>query len=499
MSAEQSDMSAAINEKSDATTASETSPGRTTARPYAWTNRLMRGGILLLYPLIDFIGIFGCCALAYYTYDLLNIGKQMYYPPEVLLPVCALTGALTCIVLLFTGAYSRESSLLNVVEMRAVIKGVLIAFLLFTLATFGMRLHPARYVVTLAFSYCMVFMVIQRTMLHHLHARIGRLLAIQKRVLIYGAGEIGTALYRHLVNSPRLNFLPLGFIDDDPVKLGRQLNSCGFNTNQCVEVLGDFAHMEKIIRNHRAEFLFVTISSISNEHLEKIIAMTRKLDIRVRFIPNLYRAFLHRLKIAQIGPFPLIEEIDPTHNHYKYFKRIFDFLLALLLLPLILPLFLLIALIIKTDSPGPAIFRQKRVGKNGRLFQMYKFRSLYVESDVYSENPNTPKDPRITRFGKILRRTSLDELPQIWNVLRGEMSFVGPRPEMPFLVDRYNELQQERLKVVPGITGLWQLSGHRKASIHEYMDYDLYYICNMSFFLDIAILIETFFFAFRGI
>lgn len=139
------------------------------------------------------------------------------------------------------------------------------------------------------------------------------------------------------------------------------------------------------------------------------------------------------------------------------------------------------------------------MGKDGKIFQIYKFRSMLTDADPYSVNPSDQNDPRITRAGRFLRKTSLDELPQIINVLKGNMSFVGPRPEMPFIVAEYNEIHLERLKVLPGITGLWQLSGDRKKAIHENMDYDLYYIRNASFFLDVTILIETLIFAFRGI
>jgi len=154
---------------------------------------------------------------------------------------------------------------------------------------------------------------------------------------------------------------------------------------------------------------------------------------------------------------------------------------------------------VKLDSKGPVFFRQKRVGINGRLFEIFKFRSMTAESDPYAVNPTKKGDARITKVGRFLRKTSLDELPQLFNVLKGDMSFVEPRPEMPFIVDSYSEIHRERLKVLPGITGLWQLSGDREKAIHENMDYDLYYIKNCSISLDLAILIETLLFAFRGI
>ena len=128
---------------------------------------------------------------------------------------------------------------------------------------------------------------------------------------------------------------------------------------------------------------------------------------------------------------------------------------SVVLLFLLLPVISIIALAIKTDSKGPVFFRQDRVGKDGRIFQIYKFRSMLTDADPYSVNPSDQNDPRITRTGRFLRKTSLDELPQIINVLKGDMSFVGPRPEMPFIVAEYDEIHKERLKVLPGITGLW--------------------------------------------
>jgi lipopolysaccharide/colanic/teichoic acid biosynthesis glycosyltransferase len=141
---------------------------------------------------------------------------------------------------------------------------------------------------------------------------------------------------------------------------------------------------------------------------------------------------------------------------------------------------------------------QKRVGKNGKLFNIYKFRSMYTSTPQYDVSPTQSSDPRITRLGKFLRRTSLDELPQLINVFLGDMTLVGPRPEMPFIVDRYGDQHRRRLQVVPGITGLWQLSADRALPIHENMEYDLYYIRNRTFFMDIAILLHTLLFAIGG-
>jgi lipopolysaccharide/colanic/teichoic acid biosynthesis glycosyltransferase len=155
--------------------------------------------------------------------------------------------------------------------------------------------------------------------------------------------------------------------------------------------------------------------------------------------------------------------------------------------------------LIKLDSKGSALFRQERVGLNGRRFHMFKFRTMYANASAYAFSPKESDDCRITRLGRILRRTSLDELPQLLNVLLGNMSLVGPRPEMPFIVDTYTERHSQRLRVQPGITGLWQLSGDRNYLIHENIEYDLYYIKHRNFFMDLAILWHTTIFAMRGI
>ena len=176
---------------------------------------------------------------------------------------------------------------------------------------------------------------------------------------------------------------------------------------------------------------------------------------------------------------------------YEAVKRVFDFAAALLLLILLLPAFALIAVLVKVDSPGPALFRQDRIGRHGRKFVLWKFRSMQIDVPKYARSPTTDKDPRLTRMGRLIRRISVDELPQLVSVLKGEMSLVGPRPEMPFIVDRYMHAERRRLAIKPGITGLWQISSCRAHPIHENLQYDLHYIRNQNLILDLSILLRT--------
>jgi lipopolysaccharide/colanic/teichoic acid biosynthesis glycosyltransferase len=183
---------------------------------------------------------------------------------------------------------------------------------------------------------------------------------------------------------------------------------------------------------------------------------------------------------------------------YKICKQVMDVSISAALLVLLSPLLVVIALLIRIDSPGPALFRQERVGKNGKLFPIYKFRTMYASTPKYGRSPTKSNDWRITRIGRALRGIGLDELPQLFNVLLGNMSLVGPRPEMPFIVDEYTAQQRRRLDVTPGLTGLWQLSADRGSPIHENMHYDLYYIRHQSIWMDLAILLHTVMFVLRG-
>ncbi|WP_427179351.1 sugar transferase [Paenibacillus sp. TC-CSREp1] len=175
-----------------------------------------------------------------------------------------------------------------------------------------------------------------------------------------------------------------------------------------------------------------------------------------------------------------------------FWKPLIDVMVAGLLLLVVSPVMILLSILIKLDSKGSVVFRQDRYGKNGVKFRIYKFRTMYMDVSKYSVSPTSSLDPRITRVGRFLRKTSLDELPQLLNILKGEMSFIGPRPELKTIVEQhYTELERRRFVVKPGITGLWQVSEARKEPIHHNLQYDFYYISNMSLRMDIKVIIQT--------
>ncbi|NBD35090.1 MAG: exopolysaccharide biosynthesis polyprenyl glycosylphosphotransferase, partial [Chloroflexi bacterium] len=241
-----------------------------------------------------------------------------------------------------------------------------------------------------------------------------------------------------------------------------------------------------------------------------IVARLHELPVNIRIIPDYFSLALYRATASDFGGIPMINLRDPALNDYqRLLKRGFDLVIGGLLTLLAMPVMIIIAIAIKLDSRGPILFKQKRVGENGRLFDMYKFRSMVVNAEALQEKINqvdeeghlihkVKDDPRVTRVGRFIRRWSLDELPQFFNVLKGDLSLVGPRPEMPWLVEEYENWQRKRFAVPQGITGWWQVNGRSDKMMHLHTDEDLYYIQNYSLWLDILILLKTPWVVLRG-
>jgi len=249
------------------------------------------------------------------------------------------------------------------------------------------------------------------------------------------------------------------------------------------------------VASHRIDELFVSnlFQDSGKTDIQSLATLCRELGVQLHFLPYLSGFVAMRAQLHDVNGIAVISFVAAAPGRVERgVKRMFDLILSGMLLFFLLPLFAVLALLIRRDSPGPVFFKQTRVGKGGRLFPMYKFRTMYVETPSYGFSPRSSDDSRITVLGRLLRKTSLDELPQLWNVIRGEMSLVGPRPEMPFIVEQNDtELYRQRLLVKPGITGVWQISGDRTREIHENISYDIFYIENRSILLDVIILIRT--------
>lgn len=461
--------------------------------------RIFNLSLSLVYPAVDFIVITFTIMCSYKFYRILKIGQYVYYQKTEIIPYSFLAGLITVIVMHLFGVYRKTSSILNVEEIKNAILSISLGFLLLMFIMVFGQINLSRYVLIFSYSFSLIFVVIEKTFFYHFIPLAKNIKELNRKVIIYGAGELGKALYREIANSPKLGLTPIGFIDDDPSKHHLVYYQSGFDSSKGVPVLGGGKDVSRLKGAIGFDEVYVAISNIDSTTLTNVLEKLREENIKVWFVPNLYKVFIGKIKMQQIGQIPLIQEEGESSKPYLYVKKYVDLFLGVICFGLLWPLLLIIALGIKIDSKGPVFFKHKRVGLNGEVFEMYKFRTMFADVNPYAINPLHVDDPRITKFGRYLRKLSLDELPQIINVLVGDMSFVGPRPEMPFIVAEYNEFHKERLKVKPGITGLWQLSGDRKKAIHENMEYDLFYIRNVSFFLDLAILLETSIFAFRGI
>jgi exopolysaccharide biosynthesis polyprenyl glycosylphosphotransferase len=335
--------------------------------------------------------------------------------------------------------------------------------------------------------------IVMARVCYRLFFKISRNNGVQaRRVLVLGAGEVGQRLQVQVDKHHDLGFEFAGYLDDDPQK------------SKIPQVLGKLDESRDVILNKKVNDVVLALPTWAFHKVNELIACLHDLPVRVWVVPDYFALALHQARIEEMAGIPMIDLRAPALNEYQLMvKRAFDLIVTITTAPIVLPIIGLIALLIRLDSRGVAIFTQERVGENGRIFKMYKFRTMIdgAEKDrhyVEKLDPNglilqdkTQPDPRITRLGRILRKTSLDELPQLFNVIRGEMSLVGPRPEMPYLVEQYQPWQRCRFAVPQGMTGWWQINGRSDKPMHQNTQDDLYYVQNYSIWLDMLIILKT--------
>ncbi len=314
--------------------------------------------------------------------------------------------------------------------------------------------------------------------------------------VILGATENGIRLAEFMQRHADIRSGLIGFIDDRIEHLPQQV--AGF------PLLGDSHELERLVREERITQVLVALSWAAESRIEQTVRELRRLPVNVLLVPDM-QAFRHaRNRITQVAGLPMFNVSErPLDGWSPLIKRLEDLMLASLALVLALPVMLLVALAIRLDSPGPVLFRQKRYGYNNKLIEVFKFRSMYCDkADANAERQTTRNDDRITRVGRFIRRTSLDELPQLFNVLLGSMSMVGPRPHATatkaagILFEDAVKEYTARHRVKPGITGWAQINGYRGETdtlekIEKRVEYDLQYIENWSIWFDLYILFRT--------
>jgi exopolysaccharide biosynthesis polyprenyl glycosylphosphotransferase len=306
--------------------------------------------------------------------------------------------------------------------------------------------------------------------------------ASKRRVLIVGTGFVADEVAVRLQNYSWTGLELVGFLSDAP-------NAAN------PKILGTLSDAPRLVAEQRIDEVLIALPLRAHQDMIDLITHLQRAPVSVRVVPDLFDLAFTRAGIENLDGLPIVSLRDPVMTPLqRAVKRIFDLIIAWSAVLIGAIPMLLIAVAVKRDTSGPVIFRQQRVGENGQIFWMYKFRTMVDRADpspATHDIVKRPDDPRLTRTGRWLRRFSLDELPQLFNVIKGEMSLVGPRPELPWLVDHYADWQRKRFNVPQGMTGWWQVNGRSdKPTIAKTRD-DLYYIQNYSLLFDIVILWKT--------
>ncbi len=412
------------------------------------------------------------------------LGLELGRNEPVLTPLLWLAASLIYPAALFTlNVYDAQRSRTLTGGGVDVLRAVIVGTLVFAGALYFTARDVSRLYVAYVFVFEIVALITWRmavlVTLRVFHLQ-GRSLL---RVLVVGHGELADAILTAFSDQLHPAIHIVGVADDEDAPQGRY------------QRLGGLDDVPALVREHAVDEVVLALPLEQQSRIPGIEAALLTEPVRVRLVPDYTRLVFVQSSVENVGGVPLIGLREPRIQGAAWLtKRVLDVWVTLGVLALLWPVLALIAVAIKLDSPGPIIFKQRRLGENGRPFWMYKFRSMVVDAEQRAPDGGHDKradDPRITRVGRWLRRTSVDELPQLFNILKGEMSLVGPRPEVLKLTHDYEPWQRQRLAVPPGLTGWWQVNGRSDLPLHMNTHMDLYYIQNYSLWLDLVILWKT--------
>jgi exopolysaccharide biosynthesis polyprenyl glycosylphosphotransferase len=476
---------------------------RSTALPVhalrASRRRLETVLLLLLDTLLVVLGFI----LAYYLRYQYQFWRAVLYqePLSSFLPTIALLVPATVALLILKGFYRLPRNAGWLIQLGIVVSSVTTAIAITIVVTFlsGPSFY-SRLIFGLAWAMIIVMLGLGRLMITGMrHWRWERGEDLE-RVLVVGGKGLARQLMRSLQTSPSLGYQLIGYVHDD-VEASSDGDTLGEAHN--APLLGPLAQLPHLVAQHRVDHVIVALPFWQNQHLPDVVETCYRIGVPFQIVPDLYEVSFDRVTIQELRGVPLIGLRENAIRGWNYaLKRAIDVGLVTLTAPLWGLLSLLIMLLIKLDSSGPVVFKQTRIGRNGRPFEFLKFRTMVVNAEELKEHLlahnerhgaafKIKDDPRRTRVGRWLRRTSLDEIPQLWNVLRGEMSLVGPRPAVPEEVAQYEPWQRRRLEVMPGCTGLWQATGRSNTSFEEMVRLDIYYAEHWSVAMDLRIMLLT--------
>jgi exopolysaccharide biosynthesis polyprenyl glycosylphosphotransferase len=452
----------------------------------------------LLLLIIDAFAINIAFVLAYYIRFEWFLGKSAAIIPQL--------GRFYYILIFVTFLWLALFKLLGLYDKRDItstgdeassIIGATIAgsLLLFALLFLYRGFWFSRALLIYAMMLCSALMIFSRYILNGFQRELYKRGVGVRRTLILGAGEIGQGLAFKMLSEKEIGYKAVAFLDDDPDKMNKDF--------QGIPVIGSIISTKNKIRELNIDEVILATGKLRQQKVLDIIMECESEGVEFKLVPGILELIASRISTDDIGGIPLltIKEIG-LQGFNALIKRISDVTVSLAALLLISPLMILAAAAIKLESRGPVFFSQERTGKDGKIFNLYKFRSMVQGAESQFEKIVAQKggniirfkakdDPRITRIGKVIRKLSIDELPQLINVLIGDMSLVGPRPPVPIEVDRYSAWHKKRLRVRPGITGLWQVSGRSELPFEDMIRLDIYYIENWSLWMDFRIVLRT--------
>ena len=316
-----------------------------------------------------------------------------------------------------------------------------------------------------------------------------------ERVVLVGVGDVGLMVMRTIAARPSLGYELVGFLDDNPAKNQTDIGR--------FQALGPLNNFRDILQNHGIDTAIICLPWKSHRTVAHMLYVCEQKGIKAQIVPNFFQLTKNQMQVERLDSIPLITTRSVSIAGWNLFiKRALDVTVATAILIVGLPFAALISLAIYCSSPGPIVYSQTRIGRNGQPFKIYKFRSMIADAEAQLEKMadlneasgplfKMRDDPRRTPLGRILRRFSMDELPNLINVLRGEMSLVGPRPNVPEEVAQYKDWHRKRLSVSPGMTGMWQVSGRSDLTFDEMVLLDIYYAENWSLTLDLGIMMRT--------
>lgn len=392
----------------------------------------------------------------------------------------------------YCSVYKPKRAVKRRYEIFSIVKANTIGLVLFMTLLYAMKqMHISREMILIFYGLNVLATSLSRVVIRSALAAFRKKGYNLKHILLVGYSRAGEEYINRILGNPEWGYVVCGILDDS-VPAGTLYRG--------VKVLGRIANLQVILPENKLDEIAITLSLKDYDRLEEIVDICEKSGVHTKFIPDYNSLIPSRPYTEDLMGLPVINirYVPLTNTGNIVIKRVMDIVGALLGLILVSPVMALCALLIKLTSPGPVIFRQERVGLHNKPFYMYKFRSMEVQKPSEENKAWTVRnDPRVTRVGKIMRRTSIDELPQLFNILKGDMSLVGPRPERPLFVEKFREeipRYMVKHQVRPGLTGWAQINGYRgDTSIKRRVEYDLYYIENWTLGLDLKIIFLTFF------